>query len=161
MTDMPIPPGNVLAGTGGPSPRRQQEIETLAELHTRLIDTHAGHDKLVEKAEPAFVGIARDFRSLHREQARRVAAMLSALGHDPAGDGSLFGAVNRAVVEVRSWFDEIGHNVMDALVQGEKHVLEAFDAAIAASPSPVRKSILEQMRGELVLLLDRHASARG
>jgi hypothetical protein len=65
--------------------------------------------------------------------------------------------VNRAVVEIRSWFDEIGHNVMDALVQGERNVLEAFDDAIVASPNPERLAILDQMRVELVRLLQRHA----
>lgn len=157
MSDIPLPPDGARAVAGGPSPQGKDESARLADLHTRLIDTLAGYDKVIEKAEPEFVGVAEEFRRLHQGQVERIAAMLAALGQDTEHKGSLFGMVNRAAVEVRSWFDDIGHNVMDALVQGEQHVLEGFDEAIAASPSPERIAVLEQMRGELIQLLQRHA----
>lgn len=164
MTDIAYPPGalaGATAGTGGPGPRGEQEIAALVELHTRLIDTLAGYDTLIERAEPDFRQIAEEFQTLHRSQQAAIARMLGALGHDPGRDGSMFGAVNRAVVTLRSWFDDIGHNVLDALVQGEKHVLEGFDEAIAASPSIERRGVLEAMRGELTALLARYIDRPG
>lgn len=160
MTDMPLHPGGVRAATGGPSPRSDDERVRLADLYTCLIDTLQGYEKVVEKAEPEFVGTAEAFRVLHQGQAERVAAMLADLGHTTKEEGSFFGMVNRAVVEVRSWFDDIGHNVMDALVSGERNVLEAFDDAIVATTHPERLAILDQMRGDLVALLHRHAPGK-
>jgi hypothetical protein len=157
MADTTLQLRGALAGSGGSSPESEDERVRLADLHTCLVDTVMGYEKVVEKAEPDFVGIAEEFHMLHQSQAERVAAMLTDLGHDTKDEGSLFGMVNRAVVEIRSWFDEIGHNVMDALVQGERNVLEAFDYAIVASPNPERLAILDQMRVELVRLLQRHA----
>lgn len=135
-----------------------RETEALAELHTRLIDTIAGYDKVLEKAEPEFKPVAAEFRALHIRHAAAVAEMLASDGHDPEQDGSVFGTVNRAVVELRSWFDAISHNILDALANGETHVLEAFDEAIGACVScPERQRILAEQRAELALLLDRHA----
>ena len=162
MTDMTMRPDPLIADTGSGGPRRQEEeVARLAELHTRLIDTVEGHDKIAEKAQPEFVAIAEEFRDLHRDQAHRVASMLAGLGHDPGRDGSVFGTVNRAVVEVRSWFDDIGHNVLDALRQGEKQVHDAYEEAIAASPSVTRRATLEAMRQDLVQLVARHAPPQG
>jgi hypothetical protein len=130
----------------------------LAELHTRLLDTIEGYDKILDLAEPEFARIAGDFRDLHARQADSVAAMLCEDGHDPAQDGSIFGRVNRAAVALRAWFDDISTNVMDSLVEGEKHVLEAMDAAIASAREAERRRILNRQRADLVAMLDRHAA---
>ncbi|MBK5926003.1 DUF2383 domain-containing protein [Rhodobaculum claviforme] len=156
MTDIPMPPASA-AATGGPAPQADDEVARLIALHTHLQDTVQGFDKVTEKAEPEFLGVAEAFGALHRAQAGRVAQMVAALGGDVAADGSLMGTVNRAVVEIRSWFDDIGHNVMDALVDGEMRLLESFDAAISASPSPERRGLLQQMQTDLRDLLRRHA----
>ena len=160
MADISMPQGGVRDTTGGPGPRGGDEHARLQDLHTRLVDTVAGYDKLVEKSEPEFVGIAEEFRDLHRTQAERVLAMLHGLGGEPDAEGSMMGTVNRAVVEVRSWFDDIGHTVIDALVDGEKRVLEDFKTAKAASPSVERRGMLDQMCGEITMLLHRHAPDR-
>ena len=86
--------------------------------------------------------------------------MLVGLCGDPGSNESMLGTVNRAVVEVRSWFDDIGHNVIDALVDGEKRVLEDFKTAKAASPSVERRGVLDQMCGGITMLLHRHAPDR-
>ncbi len=141
-----------------PSANRDPEVAALAELHTRQLDTIAGYDKVLEKAEPAFRPVAAEFRALHIRQAAAVAEMLEGDGHDPSQDGSFFAHVNRAVVEIRSWFDEISDTIMDALVNGEKHVLEAYDQAIdAVTVCAERKRVLAEHRAELALLLARHA----
>jgi len=137
---------------------RSAVTAALAELHTRLLDTIAGFDKAIEKAEPGFEGIARDFRSLHISHSAAISEMLAHDGHDPAQDGSIFGAVNRSLVEIRSWFDRIDTNIMDALINGEKHVLEAFDSAIEKAQGTERGAALAAMRDAQIALLDRHAT---
>ena len=160
MADISMPLGGARDLTGGPSPRDDEEYARLNDLHTRLVDTLAGYDKVVEKAEPEFIGIAEEFRGLHQGHSERVLSMLLGLGRDPGSEGSMLGTVNRAVVEVRSWFDDIGHNVIDALVDGEKRLLEDFKAARAASPSVERRGLLDQMCSETITLLQRHAPGR-
>jgi len=154
MEPVPLPPRDIHAQPGD----HDKGTEALAELHTRLEDTIAGFGKVVEKAEPDFRVIAVDFKALHTRHAGAVADMLVQDGHDPAADGSIFGAVNRGLVEVRSWFDDIGINMMDALVQGEKHVLEGYDQAIAATGLPERRAALTAMREAQIALMDRHCS---
>ena len=161
MTDMPMPPGGAVPGSGGPTPQGGEETVRLAALRTHLLDTLQGFDKVVEKAEPEFQGVASDFLALHKTQAERVAQLLLALGHDPHDTGSLHGTVNRAAVEIRSWFDDIGHNILGSIAEGERALLDSFDAAIVASPSPERRGVLQQMRTELETLLQRHAPDHG
>lgn len=157
MTDIPMPPGGASGQPAQPSPRSEEEIEKLEELHTLLIDTIAGYDKVLEKAEPEFVGTAEAFRGLHATQVERVAKMLRDLGGEIDAQGSFFGTINRGVVEMRSWIDDIGHNILGALVDGEKRVIDAFEDVILVSPSVERRGALEQMQGQIKLMLQRHA----
>lgn len=152
MDPFPLPPRDVHPGIEDPPPG----IEELAELHTRLVDTVAGFDKMIEKATPELAPIARDFHALHAAHARAVAGMLGRDGHDPAQDGSIFGAVNRGLVTARAWFDDVGLNLMEPLIQGEKHVLDAYDDAIARAADAGRRGALEAMRARQVELMDRH-----
>lgn len=158
MTDIPFPPGGSDGRPHDPAPRGEDELQKLQDLHTLLIDTIAGYDKVLEKAEPEFVGIAEAFRGVHVTQAERVAALATAMGGETDDDGSFFGTVNRSVIEIRSWFDDIGHNILDALADGEQRVIDSIDAAIEASPSVERRGVLQQMRSEITLLLGRHAA---
>ncbi|MCC5970585.1 MAG: DUF2383 domain-containing protein [Pararhodobacter sp.] len=130
----------------------------LAELHTRLVDTISGFDKVVEKAEPGFRTIAEDFRTMHQRHSRAIGEMLARDGHDPSRDGSVFGAMNRGLVEMRSWFDTIDVNIMDALVQGEKHVLEGYEQAIVATKDAEQRNSLEAMRDTQLAMMDRHCT---
>jgi hypothetical protein len=147
------PPHPAPAQPGGAA-----ETAALAELHTRQRDTIDGFDTILEKAEPEFRPIAAEFRALHIRQAATVATMLEADGHDPSQDGSVFGTVNKAVVTLRSWFDDISVNIMEQVVNGEKHVLDAYDDALTYATDPERRRLLGEHRAELVALLDHHAS---
>ena len=160
MTDIPMPPGGPRSATPDPTPQGGEEAACLVDLHIRLVDTLSGYDKVIEKAEPEFLGVAEAFRSLHQSHCDRVAVLLAGLGEEGRDEGSMIGTVNRAAVEIRSWFDDIGHNVMDALVDGEEQVLAAFRTAIEASPSPERRGVLQQMQGELEALLREHVPDR-
>jgi len=133
------------------------ETDALVELHTRLLDTIQGFDTILEKSEPEFKPVAAEFRALHIHQAATVASMLETDGHDPSRDGSMFGSVNKMVVTVRSWFDDISVNIMDSVVHGEKHVLEAYDNALPHASDAERRRQLDEDRAALVALLDRHA----
>lgn len=135
-------------------------LDALADLHTRSVDALAGYETMVEKAEPDFRDVAERFRSIHARHAAALAEMLVQAGGDPEDGGSLMGSVNKAVVGMRAFFDEIDAGVIDQIRSGERHVLEAFDAAIAAA-QPADQSHLIGMRAELQGALDATTSAAG
>jgi len=125
----------------------------LRDLHTRIVDAKAGFDVMVDKAEPAFRDVAVSFRDMHAAHAEKIAIMLH--GHvEP--DGSLMATVNKAVVSLRAFFDEIDADVMEQVRRGEDHVLAAFREAEANCSAPQEVELIA-MRAELENLLKRTA----
>ena len=133
---------------------RDGALDAMIALHTRSLDTEQGFAKMVEKAEPAFRPIAQRFGDLHARHVTRLGAMVRELGGEPDADGSFMGTVNRAVVTLRSVFDQIDDDVMVQVRNGEDFVLTSFDGAIAERQSPEHHRALVEMRAELAALLD-------
>ena len=162
MTDVPLSPTSLArdpaeparSTTGGPAPGGGDEIAHLEQLHTRLLDTLAGHDTLLERVEAADREPVEAFESLYRSHLARVQGLLGALGQTPAEGGSLAAPLNRAAAVLRVWLDSDGARA--ALMSGAEAVLKDLEVAIDASPSPERKGALSGMRDELTELLQRH-----
>jgi hypothetical protein len=131
-------------------------LDAIATLHTRSVDALTGYAKMVEKAEPAFRPVADAFRSLHARHADGLARMLADHGHAPDKDGSFMGMVNRTVVSLRAMFDTIDNDVLTAVHNGETHVLDAFDAALATALPAADATQLGDMRTGLINLLNAH-----
>ncbi len=150
-----MPPPTSLVTPSGDQPI----IDALMALHTRTVDTQTGYEKMLEKAEPEFRPVVEGFYDLHSAHAARIAGILAAKGHMVDGDGSMMGAINRTVVAVRSFFDEIDADTMTAIRNGEEHVLTAFGEALM-QPLPQEDVVqLGAMRDELIALLDRSPDA--
>lgn len=132
--------------------------DLLAEVHTRVRDTIAGLEKLHEKAEPDFRPVAQQLLSLHRRHSADLEAHLADVGHEAQEDGSFFSTVNRAVIEIRSWFDDISDNVMSQVKEGEKHVLEAYENAKGdpSQPDAVRDTLSRHIT-EIDAAMQKHA----
>lgn len=134
-----------------------ERLDRLAEVHTRVLDTLNGFEKLIDKAEPDFVPVARAFHEMHTRHERDLADYLSKAGRSPQHDGSFFGTVNKAVIEMRSWFTEIDHNVMEQIKQGEKHVLEAYQSARNSAQTLEANSILIRHMEEIDRIMTNNA----
>ncbi len=132
-------------------------LDATERLHSRTLDVLAGYEKMVEKAEPAFRPVAERFRALHEAHAKALMSMLLVHGRTPDADGSLMASVNRAVVATRAFVDEIDEDVMGQVRNGERHVLAAFDDALAAGLAEPDRAQVAAMRGELAALLDETA----
>ncbi len=124
--------------------------ESFLDLHQAIIDTIAGFETVVEKADPEFRPTARQFLTLHRSHHARLHALLPDILDE--GEG-VMGKINRAVVSMRSWFDEIDTDIMDQIRSGERSVEDAFAAAIRDAENSGDQSALQIMRGELADLL--------
>ena len=129
----------------------------LSDLHDLTVDTVAGFATMVEKAEPGFRATAEQFRTLHAAHAQRLARLLAQVGGFVDPDGTVMGSVNKAVITVRSWFDEIDEDVMDQVRNGEDTVLAAFDTAIASHLPAAHHAALRDMRDGLTDLLAQTA----
>ncbi|WP_102109432.1 ferritin-like domain-containing protein [Oceaniglobus roseus] len=131
------------------------DFETLSAAHTRTVDAKTGFVRMTDKAEPEFRPVAERFAALHQDHATRLSGHLRRMGVTPDEDGSFMGSVNKAVVTVRSWFDDIDADVMDQVRDGEQHVLDSYDEAIADPVNGPVVDDLRAMRGELQKLLSQ------
>lgn len=134
--------------------------EALTDLHTTTIDVLKGYEKMVEKAEPEFRPVAQRFLDLHGRHAAALHRILVAKGADVDADGSLMGTINRVVVGMRAFFDEIDEDVLGSIKDGEDHVLNAFDEALNSGQTPEDASAISAMRDELVALLHEVGAGR-
>lgn len=128
-------------------------LDALETLHTRSVDVLAGFETMVAKAEPEFRPIAEQFQSLHQRQIAEIAAMLTKAGRTPDADGTFMSSVNRAVVSVRAFVDEIDADVLGQIQSGEQHVLDAYGDALAQRQGTQDAARLSEMRQELSTLL--------
>ncbi|MDD7971343.1 DUF2383 domain-containing protein [Roseinatronobacter alkalisoli] len=135
----------------------EDRVALIAEAHTRVLDITEGFEKLTEKAEPDFRPVAETYLFMHRKHEAELAAYLRQCGHEPDNDGSFFGAVNRALVEMRSWFEEVDDAVMDRIIQGEKHVLDAYENARNVGQTVEANALLTRHMSELDRLMQKHA----
>ena len=133
------------------APVTEDERHALGKLHTRILDIAAGFDTMLDKAEPRFLPVVRRFADLHRDQAAAVAALLGP-EHTDLGGESLMATVNRTVVSLRSFFDEIDADTLSQIHSGEEHVLDAYDEAIRVAADP-RRVELQRLKGDLARLI--------
>lgn len=132
-------------------------LDRLAGAHTRTVDALAGFETMAEDAEPEFSDTVARFIDLHQRHADALAAMLAANGREADPDGSFMATVNTLVVKTRALFDEIDEDVMDAIRDGERHVIDAYEE-VERGDAPIE--VAEKVRGmrdELEMLL-REAS---
>ncbi len=128
-------------------------LDALIDLHTISVDTRRGYDKMADRAEASFRPTVERFVALHTRHAARLDRMVREMGAVPDAGGSFMGTVNRTVVAVRAFFDDIDADTMTQIRSGEDHVLAAFDRAIAASLPQGHRAALDDMRAELSSLL--------
>ena len=152
MSTTPIRPTTLTPDTPEES-KTAMPNDHLRALYTQIIDAKAGFDVMVDKAEPGFVDVATSFRDMHARHAETLATMLHGYVDE---DGSLMGTINKAVVTMRSFFDEIDEDVMDQVRNGEKFVLDAFRDAEEHCAAPHEAQLIA-MRAELEDLLNRTA----
>lgn len=152
MTKAIVPPAHPYMDPAA-EPEPSTPNDYLRELYTRIVDAKSGFDVMVEKAEPEFRDVATSFRDMHGRHASKIAELLH--GHVDK-DGSLMGTVNKAVVSIRAFFDEIDEDIMDQVRNGEQWVLESFREAEANCAGPHEAQLIA-MRAELEDLLDRTA----
>ena len=109
-------------------------LDALQTLQVRHVDAANGYETGIERAEDDFRPILTGLRDWHRRSAEAVARLLVAHGRTPDADGSWFSAVHKAVMTMRSLFDDLDEDIVPALVDGEQTILDQYDAVLARMP---------------------------
>lgn len=132
----------------------EDALDAIDAALVRSLDAKAGFEKMLEKAEPEFKPVAEKFFNLHASHASVLSEMVSSAGREPDTDGSVMSKINKGVVALRAFLDEIDEDVMDNVRSGEEHVCEAFNDALKQAPaSSATHTDLARMKGELDALL--------
>ena len=140
-----------------PQPEPNDErLDLIAKVHTAVLDTISGFDKMVEKAEPSFKPAAQDFLTMHSRHEGVLSAYLAQAGRVPDDDGSFFGTINRAVIEARSWFTDVDRDAMDRVAEGEESVLDTYAEARDAGQTIEANAMLTDQMAEISELLRKH-----
>jgi hypothetical protein len=140
-----------------PNPDKER-LDLIADVHTHVLDTISGFDKMVEKAEPAFKATAQAFLTMHSRHETELAGYLAQAGREPDEDGSFFGTVNRAVIEARSWFTDIDEDAMKPVADGEKRVIDSYEKACEVGQTVEANAMLVQHVEEIRALLHEHGA---
>ena len=153
------PDGAAAAAPGGPLPDpADHQLDLVAEVHTRVRDLLEGFETMEGRAEAQFLPVVRDFIALHREHESELAGYLVRQGRDPDADGSFTGTVQKVLVAVKSWFENIDDGEMTAIKQGEKHLLEGYEQARQADLPAHADEMLGRHEKEIDAIMRRHAA---
>ena len=108
------------------------DIDTLASLHTILIDTRAGYEEAAKDAKaPGLAAFFREMAALRREDHEKIHQNLVALGARPDENGSFMATVHQTVISLRAALIGINRSALGSFASGEEHVLKAYDQALS------------------------------
>lgn len=153
-----LSPGQAKDGLSEPVDPNEDRLEKIAEAHRRVADVIAGFEKLAEKAEPTFRPVAEAFLLMHKAHHRELASYLARSGLEGSENGTVFGTINRAVIEARSWFETVDEAVMDRVKEGERHVLDAYAEARDVRQTVEANAMLTKHMSDIDSLLIKHTA---
>ncbi len=140
----PIPPVTPTESTDV-----HNDVEAVQKVLTRTIDALAGYDKMLPEAEPEVAPILRKLRETHHTHAEQLSAMIVALGGTPETQGSLMSTVNKTVVSLRAFFDDIDDDALEKVIEGEKWITDAFTDAVEELPEGHHRDELVTLQRQL------------
>lgn len=104
--------------------------DVLHDIHTATNDVIEGYREMAARAEPEIQLVVQRLLRLHERHAAELADALQRLRETTAGDSSLQGSVNKAVVILRDWFTDLDRDVLPAVRQGEEALRDELAKAL-------------------------------
>ncbi len=137
-----------------PDPRHDDAATCLQIALSRSVALMDSYDKLVAQAALSIRPTLVSLRALHAKHITQLSAMITAKGRDPDRSKGVMAAVKNIVTRVRVMLDGVTQDVLPAILQGERDVLDALATAELAVREERDRAELAQMRQELQNLLD-------
>ena len=129
---------------------------SLAHLHTTIVDARQGHESFLERAEPDIREMLTGFRDLHARHDRELVGHMARHRQEPDEGGSFASLVHEGAARLRDWFGGVDRDVAPQVVDGERHVLEAYNDALRHGQPADVNDLLVRQREELAQLVDRY-----
>ena len=129
------------------------DADTLGRLHTAVADAVDGVEKMRRDADSTTGAVLDTFRDLHTRHHRELTAEMAGHGHPPDADGSFHVSGGQ-----RLRFGGSEDDMLQQLLDNERHVLEAYNAALESGGPPDTIELLQRQREELGNLVVMHDS---
>ena len=134
------------------------DVDSLARLHTAIVDTAEGVDHLRGHADAAATPVLDSFRELHVRHDRELAAEMSGKGHPPSSEGAFHHLVHSGAERLRDLFDTPGDPILHQLLDNERQLLEAYNSASERGGPSDTIGLLQRQREEVGALVVKHDS---
>lgn len=128
----------------------------LQTLQSRIEEAVAGYVEMVERADPVVRPLLARWRLAHEDHLAEVAGLIRRHGESPEGGSPLRELVQETVVKARDAVTGIDAGTLDAVLDGEAAIRDAYVAAIDAAAAE-EAAIL---RGQLAVLDALRAETR-
>ncbi|EKE44084.1 hypothetical protein OCGS_1600 [Oceaniovalibus guishaninsula JLT2003] len=123
-------------------------IDAMKDLHKTLIDSRDGYHDAHQRANDEHIQSL--LRDLEAERARFAADIRHALaGHDVAmdDDGTILAGAHRVFLNLKDMArGPSDAAILEEIVRGERHLLEKYDAALAATQTGPDAPLLSEQR---------------
>ncbi|MBM9595581.1 DUF2383 domain-containing protein [Roseitranquillus sediminis] len=130
--------------------------ESLAKLHTAIVDARNADESFGDRADAGLAALLAEFRALHDEHDRQLAMAMARHGHPPDEGGSFTIYLHEGVARLRDFFGRGDGDARAQLIDGERHVIEAYNEALRRGQPADVNELLQRQREELAEMIVRH-----
>ncbi|MDT8855743.1 PA2169 family four-helix-bundle protein [Paracoccaceae bacterium Fryx2] len=125
--------------------------DDMAKLLTQVVDAEDGYREGAELAKtPDMKAMFETLRSTHADHIIGLKAEMRALGLAADDDTSALAVVHKAILNIRSVFSGLDHDVVPGLIDGERRIIESYDDLIArVGAGQTLRQVLESQRNAL------------
>ena len=111
------------------------KTSALKTLHTRMHDSIDGYEAAKDRTDSAFIkGMIDEMLADRRSDMMKVHGFLASLGENVEHKGSALGSAHQSFLKLKDMVTGSGDEaVLQEIVRGEEHLLEAYDDALEAT----------------------------
>ena len=130
--------------------------ESLAKLHTAIVDAKHGDKSFGDRAEPGVAPMLAEFRAMHDRHERELATAMARHAHPPDEHGSFTSYIHGGLAWLRDKFGGVDRDAAPQILDGERHVIEAYNDALRRGQPRDVIELLQKQREELGALVAQH-----
>lgn len=123
-----------------------ERTDALAALHTTLVDSRNGYEEALKDAgRNGLLSLFESMIALRQTAIVELEPLVRQAGAEPDTDGSFMSTVHRTVISLQSMLTGLDEAAMPGFIDGEKRILESYDAAIRHNTGEAL-AVLERQR---------------
>jgi uncharacterized protein (TIGR02284 family) len=120
--------------------------DAIAALHTTLVDSRNGYQEALNDAgKNGLISLFESMIALRQAAIVELETLVRQAGAEPDADGSFMSTVHRTVISLQSMLTGLDEAALPGFIDGEKRILDSYDAAIRLSTGDTL-AVLERQR---------------